>query len=287
MTSKRSATDWRTLGLFAIASGVAVGLGSYGLGLYGADAATWSRNLFAWFAGLVLSVPFLLAGRSRRLMIGLVAITVVGLAASLLVPGQSGVHRWLDVGPLQINVAALLLPVALVALSTSNIAPAALLAAIGTIGAILVAQPDASQATAFLLAAAGILFRRTMPPTLRTLGVLAVGGLALAAWLRPDPLQPVPEVEGIFTLLAEVSSTLAAAGALAIASTCVMPLRRLSSGREGTRQAAIVLSVYFSATALLPFVGAFPVPLVGVGMSFPVGFWLAMALLSAHEPQTG
>ena len=283
MATIRSATDWRTLGSFAAVSAVTISLGSYGLSLYGAGVGTWSRNPIAWLAGCVLAVPLLLTGRSRRMSIGVLALTVLALAATLLAQDQSGVHRWLDIGPVHVNVAALLLPVAVVALSTSNLAPAVLLAIMGAIGAILVAQPDASQATAFLLASALVLFRCTKSPGLRAIGLVGMGGLALAAWLRGDPLQPVPEVEGVFLLLVEVSKALAAAAGAALALTCAVPLRRLASSSETTGQAALGLSVYFVASAVMPFFGAYPVPLLGVGMSFPVGFWLAMALLSARE----
>ncbi len=39
----------------------------------------------------------------------------VGLAASLISSGQAGVHRWVDLGPLHMNAALLLLPAAVVA----------------------------------------------------------------------------------------------------------------------------------------------------------------------------
>lgn len=287
MTRKCTATDWRTLGLFAATSFAAVGVGSYALALHGAEVGTWSRNLLAWLAGLVLSGPLILFGRSRGLSFGIILVTVLGLTASLLAQGQSGVYRWLDLGPLHINIAALLLPVTLVALSTASISPPVLLAMIGVIGAVLVAQPDASQATAFLLASSPILSRRPIPKSLRFIALIIIGGIAIAAWLRPDPLQPVPEVEGIFPLISQISLPLAAAAGLALVLTCLAPLQSLSSLREGRRPAAIVLATYFLITALMPFVGSYPVPLVGAGMSFPVGFWLATALISAREHPTG
>jgi hypothetical protein len=45
------------------------------------------------------------------------------------------------------------------------------------------------------------------------------------------------------------------------------------------RDAALALSAYFFTVAIVPFFGWFPVPLVGLGMSFPVGWWLGMGLL--------
>jgi hypothetical protein len=38
--------------------------------------------------------------------------------------------------------------------------------------------------------------------------------------------------------------------------------------------------------AILPAAGVFPVPLVGLGMSFPVGYWMGMALLCARDRQS-
>ena len=283
MTFKSSAIDWKTLGLFAAASALAIGLGSYGLSLSGAEFGSWSRDLLGWVAGAVLSAPIILVGRRRGVSIAIVSIAIVALAASLIAPGQSGVHRWLDLGPLNINVAALLLPVAIIALSSLALAPATLLAAIAAIGALLVAQPDASQATAFLVAASLILLGRTMSKALLILGLLMTCGLAVAAWLRPDPLQPVPEAEGIFGLIADISMPLAIAAGLALALTCLVPLRKLRSGSESGRRAATALTIYFFIIVIMPFLGAYPVPLVGVGMSFPVGFWLGIGLLCARE----
>jgi hypothetical protein len=38
---------------------------------------------------------------------------------------------------------------------------------------------------------------------------------------------------------------------------------------------------YFISVGICPNFGAFPVPLIGLGMSFPVGYWLGIALLCA------
>ena len=41
------------------------------------------------------------------------------------------------------------------------------------------------------------------------------------------------------------------------------------------------LSVYFLVAAVMPFVGAYPVPLVGVGVGPVLGSWLAIGAFSA------
>ena len=225
---------------------------------------------------MVLGATLILAGRRQGLSAAIIALAIAALVGTLFAPDQSGVNRWIDVGPLHANIAALLLPPAIVALATLGIAPFVFLAVTAGIGALLLAQPDASQATAFLLAAAVIFCRSAPTRALMAGGLLAMAALAATTWLRADPLQPVPEVEGIFPLLASTSSALAVMAALALAGTCLTPLRRRGAD---VRSAGLALATYFAATALTPLFGAYPVPLVGLGMSFPVGYWLGTALL--------
>lgn len=82
------------------------------------------------------------------------------------------------------------------------------------------------------------------------------------AWTRPDPLQSVPEVEGIIGLALTVSPLLA--------MFCIASLA-----------AAIALFTCFLVCALMPLLGAFPVPLVGMGMSPILGYWLGIGTLIA------
>jgi cell division protein FtsW (lipid II flippase) len=273
--------DVRTFGYFAIASAAAVGLGAAGLGFGGAGTTIWVRNPAAWLVGLGAAASILAAGRSQGLARAAILLTLIGFAATLVSPAQSGVHRWIDAGAVQINIAALLLPLTLVALATARLAAIPFLAAVGLIGLLLVIQPDASQATAFLLPAGFLLLRSRMPPVTKGIGMLGMAVLAVGAWLRPDPLEPVPEVEGILSYLADISLPLAAAAVLALAVTAVIPLRRAPAADEGLADAAKALALHFILVALMPAVGAFPVPLVGLGMSFPVGYLLGVALLCA------
>ena len=275
-------TDFRTLGAFAIASAAAVAVGSIGLALVGADPGSWMRNPAAWLVGLGIAALLVSAGRSPSILKGAVLLAIAALVATLFSPAQAGVHRWVDAGPLHINMAALLLPAALVALATLNLAGISLLGAIVSIGVLLVLQPDASQATAFLLAATPILLKRRLPMATKASGTIVIVALLTAAWLRPDRLQPVPAVEGMFALLAGVSPALAAFAGVALALTSAIPLRRAYADDSTASDAARTLVIYFVAAGLMPLFGAFPVPIVGLGMSFPVGYWMGMALLCAR-----
>ena len=275
-------TDLTTLSLFAVASMATVAFGSAGLALSGAGQDIWLRNPAAWLAGLTIAGLILTAGRSAWLATGAILVAPSALLATLLSPAQSGVHRWVDAGPLHINMAALVLPVTVVALATVNRTAPLFLGVTCLIGLILVVQPDASQATAFLLASELLLLRSCMSKATKIAGSVAAAALIAASWLRPDPLEPVPEAEGIFPLLAGVSPALAVLAALGLAVCSLIPLRRAFVFGGEAAVAAKALALYCVAAALAPAAGAFPVPLVGVGMSFPVGYWMAVALLCAR-----
>ena len=248
--------------VFGVASLAAVGAGGAAVCLSGGGMGGGARNGAAWVTGALLCWVCW-RRRPEALLAGLLGIAPLALAGSLLATGQEEVHRWIRMGPLHWNVALLLLPAATVAAGVLAEGGRrwALWAALA-IQALLLAQPDASQATAF--AAAMVVALRGA----RWAGLLFVAGAALA-WMQPDPLAPVPEVEGIVALAGSVSWLLQAACVLAIGAACAAPLG------EG-RRAGTALAVYLGGCALAPLAGAFPVPLAGMGMSPVIGFWLGV-----------
>jgi hypothetical protein len=258
--------------IFAIASLVAVGAGCAAMALSRVPSSSWLRSVVAWIAGAVLAA-LLARYAGRRASLALMLAGVVALLATLFNAPIDGVHRWLDLGPLHINAAALVLPAVIVALATIGIASATGLAVAAIIAIVLLMQPDASQLTAFAIAVSVLFVRATF--RWKAFAVAIAIAFAIAGWMRPDPLQPVPEVEEIFTLCAAVSPLLALLAGLALTAASVAPL----SARHSARDAAFALCAYLLAVSLAPFVGAFPVPLVGLGMSFPIGWWLGMGLL--------
>ena len=91
--------------------------------------------------------------------------------------------------------------------------------------------------------------------------------LAAASWLRPDPLEAIPEVEGIVGLAYAVSPVLALLAVVVLVATLLAP-------------------AYFLTAAATTLFGAFPMPLLGVGMSPILGFWLGVGLLAATLRQS-
>lgn len=265
--------------LFAFASLVAVAAGAATLAAAGLAPGSWLRNPLAWAVGALLGAGLYAFGRAAWVRHAALLLAPLGLAVTLISEPVEGVHRWIDIGPLHINVAALLLPAMIVAAGIAGIASAAALAAAAAVAVLLVLQPDASQAAALAAAAGVLLLRSGASAALRAgLGV-AFAVAAIIAWMRPDALQPVREVEEIFALALDVAPALAALGALALAGAAAVPLRLIGDRKVG--DAALALCAYLVMVALMPLAGAFPVPLVGLGMSFPVGWWLAIGLLAA------
>lgn len=271
---------------FAAASFAAVALGAFILSASGLPPGSWIRNPLAWAAGALLAAAVAAVRRSTAVTIGTAVSALLGLGATFLAPAQEGVHRWVDLGPLHVNVAALLLPPAIVALAFAGIWTRAALALAAAIAALLVLQPDASQATGFAFAAAVLLIRGRVTRGVRIAALGAAFLCAAVAWTRPDPLQPVAEVEEIFSLGLGVSPLIAAAAAIALALAALSPLAAGSAAGEARRDAALALAAYFVAIAVCPLLGAYPVPLVGLGMSFVVGPWLGLGLLCA-KPADG
>ncbi|HEX8392553.1 MAG TPA: hypothetical protein VF665_09385 [Longimicrobium sp.] len=241
---------------------------------------SWARNLAAWIVGAAAAWA---VARSPGAPRWFLLIAPVALAGTLLNAPQDGVHRWIDAGPLHVNAAFVLLPAAVVALAALRKRRLGWVAAALTLG-ILVLQPDASQATALGAAMLVVLALLRAPAAVRAGGAVAIMLAVAGAWMRPDPLAPVPEVEEIIKLAWRWSPLMAIAAAALLAATILLPLRIATPGRATV--AARALCVYFAAVSLAPALGAFPVPLVGVGMSSVLGFWLGAGALVAVARST-
>lgn len=273
----------RFLAGFALLSLFTVAMGCVIAAAHDVPAGSWARNAVSWCVGA--AAAWMIARRSAVLPWFLLAAPLA-LAATLLNAPVEGVHRWIDIGPLHVNAAAALLPAAAVALAALSGRRWSWAAAAATL-CLLVLQPDASQATAFGAAMLVVLASLRAPGAVRAGGAAVVVLAVVAAWLRPDPLAPVPEVEGIVGLAWAWSPLAAAAAVALLAATALWPLRMAAADRPQTRVAALALAACCIVSALAPAFGAFPVPLVGVGMSPVLGFWLGAGALAAVQRREG
>jgi hypothetical protein len=266
----------RSASVFAAASFLTIALGAVSMALDGESPALWLRNPIAWLLAAGLGVLLARRGWPGAAMAPL-ALVAVGL--SFISPGQEGVHRWLGAGPVQLNAAALVLPLAIASFGRT---PAWLAAtSFALIAAALAWQPDISQLAA--IAAAAIILAAFRFGWTGALAALAVAAGTIALCLtRPDPLEPVPHVEGIFLLAWSQSAALAIAMTASLAAASLSPL--LLWPVAALRPAATALAAYFTFAALAVLFGAYPAPLAGYGLSFVIGWWLGIAAL-AVEPR--
>lgn len=272
----------RPIPIFAAISLAAVVLGALVCAMSGVPAGLWMRNLAAWGVGLLAAVA-LASWAGPRAAYAAAVLALLGLCASLVSPGLDGVHRWFAIGPVRINAAMLLSPALVVA--------TAVLATRGWWGwlpamlalVVLAWQPDASQATALALAVCVLAAARRTDPLAPRIAVAAAAiTVAGWTWTRPDPLQPVPEVEGIILLANSHSLFLAVACVLLLAALAASPILATRGGQpEGVAAAGVSLAALFAGWVVAPALGAFPVPIVGVGLSPILGAWLGIGLLAS------
>ncbi|MCA1749159.1 MAG: hypothetical protein ABR601_02360 [Parasphingopyxis sp.] len=277
MTMATGRRAWLTFLLLSLG---AVAAGSVTLLLNRGAPSSVLFNPAGWLIGLALSLLLLCFGGGPGIQRAILAITPIGLAATLLAAPVEAVHRWIDIGPIHANMAALLIPAAIVAIARTGLRHPFTLCAIAAIATLLIAQPDASQATAFLLACWVGLIRERISGRAKLAALALAAVLAAVAWLRPDPLEAVAEVEGIVRLAWLLSPAITIFGVLALAGASLAPLAAAPSPGGS----ATMLAVYFATVALCTLFGNFPVPLIGLGMSFPLGYWLGIGLLCARKP---
>lgn len=222
---------------------------------------------------LVFGVAAALAHRpvtlSERQRNALLIVAALALLVPLLLPG-AGPHRWLGAGGFRLYVASAVLPSTLLLVPQVRHAWGALYVAL----AALVAQPDASQATAFALAGLVVLLRAPLPWTARVGIGLGLLGSAVLAWSRPDPLQPVSYVEGVLVLAQQVGPLALGLALVALA----LPLVAL------VRAGQLAIAVYYAAVMFFAYRQLTPMPLLGFGVGPILGYFGAVALAGKPTP---
>jgi hypothetical protein len=202
---------------------------------------------------------------------------VVAVAATLVAPGIDGVHRWLPLGPLRINVSAALTPWLICAVADGEGARwRATVAALFAVGAVHLAQPDAAQATALACGAMPPLVgapgrHRRAAVTARSLLVVLVL-LAIAAWLRPDPLPALPHVEQVLALALGRGPLWTTVAVLSVAALFA-PLLVAWRGGGRSRLVGAIAALYLAGQLGATFIGNYPVPVLGAGAGPVLGWW--------------
>ena len=107
-----------------------------------------------------------------------------------------------------------------------------------------------------------------------------MGLLAFSSFLIPVTIEPVSYCEGILTMLGEMSLLLQAAGWISLA---VVPLFwSIRFLRKGSLQ-SLSIAIYYALSLFFVFLGEYPVPFMGFGLSPIAGYYLACMVSSTAE----
>ena len=260
----------RLLPVFPLAAG---GVGLFIMARHEASPARLGLQAAGLLAGLLLSWA-ISSLASERLCGAAFLASPIGLGllgATFAGEGLLGVHRWIRLGPVMLNVSSVATPIVVLAASAC-FARRRWLAAAALVGATQVVhflQPDAGQALALALAGvAAVLFAPHLPRVARAVAIAALAASAVLIWARPDPLPPVADVEGIVGLAGDQGLLVRL---LAIASVAIIPASSALAAREAPpgspRTSAIALAGYVTGVCTAPLAGNFPVPVLGFGVS--------------------
>lgn len=223
--------------------------------------------------------------RERRetggVQVGLALVAVVG--ATLLFSGRDGVHRWVGAGGFQLNASLLVTPIVLLlaarAVDLGHRAAAA--ATLLLLQVVHVAQPDASQATGVAVATLVLVLlrRRELPLRSAAAVVVAMVGLTVVAWLRPDPLDGVSYVEGPIRSAFEIDLLHGLAAVVAVmllVAPFVVDARGRPDDDPGRSQVAAA-AAYLAALLVVTVTAEFPVLVLGYGASTVLGYYSVAA----------
>lgn len=255
-----------------IASFAVLTLGEVGRG-------TWLIHLLAIsLAGIVVIIGSYSISKTRASFppITIIALALLSIASPLLYDSTAP-NRWAHFGPISLYMTPMVIPSFLVALSVCvrESAEKEIIAFVATItvAALLAAQPDASQVLALLMGlTTAITYSRPLRSAL-ILGTVAL--IALWTFFQPDPLEPIPYVEGVFALAFNHSMF---AGVSVAAGAIVLIAGLFTYSLSGPFWLAGV-ATYYSGLFVCSVAGLTPAPLIGYGAGPLFGYAL-MAVVS-------
>jgi hypothetical protein len=241
-----------------------------------------SRNVVSFLLGLALGwaahhIAHRRFGAETLFAVASTILLLVLLAGTEL----DGVKRWLPIGPIMLQPALIVSPL-LLALTASREGRhwrAAVLIPI----ALVAIQPDTATSAALALGVAALMAdasRRSARGWSRRRIIIAILALSLAilalilAGIQTPP--PVAFVEGTVGIAALSGPPAIALHAIAIALTLAALISRHNP-------AGTALATYFAVSFIAAIFWAFPMPVVGAGPSHLIGFGLAIGWLAVAD----
>jgi hypothetical protein len=250
------------------------------------SVVSFAPNLLALFLGIAL-VPSLWpvrpsARKPWTRWLPFAGAILVGI--TLLSPGLDGVHRWITLGPVRLNVSSVVCPWLLAGVHVQARRSAGLaLAMLAALVLLHALQPDAAQATALALAGIILILRDlSAAPRMRAVSVVLVLSLTGLAWSRPDPLPALTHVERVLALALSQGAGFAFAAMASLALLMAPMLIAVARGGASS-PLALAFAVYFLGTVVGTWCGNYPVPVMGAGAGPVLGWYAMLAYLRGAD----
>ncbi len=234
--------------------------------------------LFSALAGTYISKKFVI---KQSVCYLITVINILLLFSSLIFNGISGVHRWVNIGPIALNIAFIAVPILLICIyifsNSGHLQTCYSL--ILSIAVILFLQPDASMLTAFFMAL--IPFYRSNRNKFWKYSWILLLILSGVSWIRTDTLEPVSYVEDILIIAINISwgylfCFLFSFGVL------LWPFFKRNNCKQ-YREISTSLGLFFLCLIVSTLFGNFPVPLIGYGISPIIGYLASVSYVEKNR----
>ncbi|RID86144.1 hypothetical protein D1953_10250 [Peribacillus asahii] len=265
----------------------AIFIGTLTMVSYGVPSSIWIQNIIIWILGTVLGSVFIIRNREKHLINGNSSHTII-IVVLLVLPfffnDLDGIHRWLIFGPINIYIASVILPLLIIhlwKLALNNREHYVFGLTLITL-VILLFHPDAGQLTAFACATAIIFWKKISNRIIKLLYITLTVAVVTVSWVFLDDLEPVPYVEDIIFLVADLGNVWFIMGIL---SLVLLLSPYFFYGKKSI--VSLSLGVYFLITMIVTLIGNFPMPIMGYGISPVIGYLISITWFNKNKESFG
>jgi cell division protein FtsW (lipid II flippase) len=245
---------------------------------YGVSSSIWMQNIIIWIVGSILGCVYLTKTKQKQFgkMIGPIFMIVL-LIAPFWFNRIEGIHRWIQIGPLNFYVASIFLPLLMIfllkLLEKKHYRYVTGLNFV--VQVILLFQPDAGQVTAFACAHTILFWNKMNNSLLKLFNLTFTTVIVILSWIFIDDLAAVPYVEHILFLVKDMGGIWFIFG---LVSLLLLLIPFFFYGKVTT--ISLTFGVYFLVMMLVTFFGHFPMPIMGYGISPVIGYITAITYLN-------
>ncbi|GAA0127138.1 hypothetical protein UT300019_30420 [Clostridium sp. CTA-19] len=202
-------------------------------------------------------------------------IPLILLLLTFIGEGMMGVHRWISIGPIRLNISMIVMPIIILSLWKLLKNNSWWKVAIITIfiSIVLFIQPDASQLSGFAIPMIFMLYKNGDKRIFSTIISVGLFILVILSWIHLDSLSPVSYVEEILNLVANMGQVWFLLG---IVSLVILPTPFILFPPKKLKLPSICIGIYFIIIIISTFFGNFPVPLMGYGISPIIGYIISI-----------